>query len=318
MENQETVVTQTTQPAETTSTQTASNAIDTATVDAKTQGAEIPQGQAASTAYVPNYKFKVGDEEKEFDDFVRPIIDRKDVEEKLREIYTKAHGLEPAKARLKTELDDVRAEAGTFKEKYANLQTSLGRLSHLVNTDDFDSFFQSLKIPEQKLFKWMQRKIKEQEMPPEERQEIARQRNENARLYDLELQNKSLQEKIETWEKEQNYSRLNTIIAGPEVSPIAQAFDAKVGTPGAFYNEVLKRGVALYHIYGKDLPPDQVVADVMATIGKIVPVEQSAAGQDAAMSTKPAVIPNVSGKSTSPVKKAPRSLSELKQLAETM
>src|SRR5688500_3044500 len=51
---------------------------------------EVPQ-------YTPNYKFKVMDEEKEFDDFLKGAIKTKEDEEKLRDIVTKAYGLDAHK-----------------------------------------------------------------------------------------------------------------------------------------------------------------------------------------------------------------------------
>jgi hypothetical protein len=275
----------------------------------------IPQtGEQTENVYNPNYKFKVVDEEKEFDDFVKPIIKNKELEEKFRDLYTKAHGLEPMKTRLKSELEQIKSEASDFKTKHTNLIGQLDVLSHYVNAGDFDNFFKNLRIPEQAIYKWVQAKAREQDMSPEERADVQRRRDENERLYHLEKQNQDLMQRFEQAQVEQGQAQLRMILARPEVSSIQQAFDTQVGQPGAFMNEIIRRGVAYHALNGVDLPPEQVVQEVMQTFGKVV---NPMTGQTT-QAVKPAIIPNVAGKSSSPVKQAPKSIADLKKIAEAM
>lgn len=285
------------------------------------QGTETPAAAAVAQAYAPNFKFKVYDEEKEFDEFLRPVITNKDVEDKLRDLYTRAHGLDG----LKTKHEKLRAEYETLqpiKTKYGNLAESLGALSYYVGKDDFDSFFQTLRIPEDKIYKWVNRKLQEQEMSPEQKADLQARREEQHRLYMLEKQNQEALSRLESFESQQNRMQLDSVLAKPEISSVAQAFDTKVGRQGAFMEEVIKRGVTLYHMTGQDLPPEQVVQDLMQTIGKVV--EPMAASPQATQMTpnmgqaKPPVIPNIQAKSGSPVRKSPRSIEDIRKLASTM
>lgn len=320
---------------ETTQTETTGQVAQTTEVQAQTPSVESTQGTAEKTettaaqataaavaqAYAPNFKFKVYDEEKEFDEFVRPVITNKEAEEKLRDLYTRAHGLDG----LKTKHEKLRAEFETLqpiKTKYGNLAESLGALSYYVGKDDFDSFFQTLRIPENKIYQWVQRKIQEQEMSPEQKADLQARREEQQRLYVLEKQNQEAMARLESFESQQNRLQLESVLAKPEISTVAQAFDTKVGRQGAFMEEVIKRGVTLYHMTGQDLPPEQVVQDLMQTIGKVI--EPMAASPQATQMTsnmgqaKPPVIPNIQAKSVSPVKKAPRSIEDIRKLASTM
>lgn len=286
-----------------------------------TANAQATDGAAGVVGeYTPNYKFKVGEEEKEFDEFVRGAIKDSESEKKLRDLYTKAHGLDSLKTRLTGEVESWKGKAGEHVEKYSQLSQSLSNLSHMVNRGDFDSFFDALKIPEAAVYKWVNRKIQEQEMSPEQKADLARQREEGNRLFALERQNQDLMQRQQSFQLEQNRMLLDATLSQNDVAPIAQAFDEKVGAPGAFRNEVLKRGVALYHIHGRDLPPAEVVQDLLQTMGKVFQPGQVVQGGQThvAPGQKPPVIPNVSAKSGSPVKSAPKSIKELKERASLM
>lgn len=274
----------------------------------------------ATTEYAPNFKFKVYDDEKEFDDFVRPLITNKEMEEKVRDLYTKAHGLDGLKTRhekLRTDYEGVLP----VKQKYENLSETLGTLSHYVNKDDFDSFFQTLRIPEDKVYKWVAKKLQEAEMTPEQRAETEARRAEQHRLYQLEKQNEMAMSRLEAFEAQQNRAQLESVLAKPEIASVAQTFDAKVGRQGAFMEEVIKRGVTLYHLTKQDLSPEQVVQDLMQTLGKVIePMAASPQGQPTSMGgqAKPPVIPNIQSRSVSPVKKTPRTIDELRKLSAGM
>lgn len=307
------------------STTDANEAAVTEASASATENTQQADGQAAANAiaeqaqFTPNFKFKVGDEEKEFDEFVRGAIKDAETEKKIRDLYTRAHGLEPLKTRLTGEVESWKTKTTEAVQKYGALSESLQALSHYVNKGDFDSFFGALKIPEQAVYKWLQGKIQEQDMTPEQRANLVRQREESQRLYMLERQNQELMQKQQAFQVEQNLSLVDSTINSPEVSAIAQAFDQKVGTPGAFRNEVLKRGVALYHLHGRDLSPAEVVQDLLATMGKVIgPVTQTAQTQTPAATQKPPIIPNIAARSNSPVKTAPKSIKELKERAASM
>jgi hypothetical protein len=68
-------------------------------------------------AWKPSFKFKVKDKELEFDDFVKPIIKTKDLEQKFKDLYEKAHGL-----------DEVKTSRETFKQQVKSGRASTARL----------------------------------------------------------------------------------------------------------------------------------------------------------------------------------------------
>ena len=100
-------------------------------------------GSLTEQTYTPNYKFKVLDTEKEFDEFIRPIIKDKDSEEKLRDLYTKAHGL-----------DTVKNKYEETKEQLNEREEVLNRLFSLKEAPTYDDLFNSMGLDKKKVLEY--------------------------------------------------------------------------------------------------------------------------------------------------------------------
>jgi hypothetical protein len=101
----------------------------------------------------PNYGFKVKDEEHEFDDWVRPAIQSKEHEEKLRELYTKAFGLDGVKSRLEENerrFQDVHGKYSSVNTQYEQMQNGLQKLGDL-REKDFSTFRKVWQIPDHRI-----------------------------------------------------------------------------------------------------------------------------------------------------------------------
>jgi hypothetical protein len=289
-----------------------------ATPSATSASATANANAVIPNQFTPNYKFKSGDFEGEVDEMFRPLIKDADTEKKIKDLFTKAHGLDTVKTRLTGEVESWKGKATESVEKYSALSQSLASLSHHVNRGDFDSFFAALKIPEAQIYKWLQGKVKEQDMSPEEKAERARVRQEGTQLFQLQQQNQILMQNQQRFQEEQSKAALESALTSPDVSALAQQFDTQVGVQGAFRKEVIKHGYTMYLLNGNvDPHPNDVVKDLMGTLGKIIQPQQANGGMQtnnqAGASQKPPIIPNVAGKSASPVKSAPRSIKELRE-----
>jgi len=116
--------------------------------------------------------------------------------------------------------------------------------------------------------------------------------------------------------------QLDVSLSKPDVSRFAEAWDSNSGQAGAFRQFVIEEAKKVYYDTQQDLSPDQAIAMVMQRFGKFLnvgdttmqaPQAQSIQSQQA----KP-VIPNVTGKASSPIKKVPKSLDDLRRLAKEM
>lgn len=278
--------------------------------------AEVPP------AYQPNYKFKYLDGdgktrvEKEFDELLRPHIKDVEVEKKIRELYEKAAGLDYTKASR----EKIRLEAETVRAENFETKKALNILSTYVQNDDMQSFFESLKIPEDKVLKYALSRIQYRELPPEKRAEYDQMRSTKQRAALLTEENQRLSNQYMEAQSQTRAQQLDGALAESNVSQIAQVFDARIGVPGAFRDEVIKRGQMHWALYKKDLPADQAVKEVLQIVGgqmpatPNVPATPGTAQAHQSQEKKP-IIPNIQGKGTSPAKKLIRSVADLKKLA---
>lgn len=271
--------------------------------------AETPVAQ-----YQPNYKYKVNDQDKEFDEFIKSSIKDKETEEKARKLYADAYGLEA----IKPKYDD-------FKKKYPELENNYNQLNTAVSEvldlgeKDLGMFFERLKIPEERVAQWMLERIRKMELPPEQKQMYDQ--FEETRRQNFLLQ-KQFQELSGQTQAQQVHARTLELESGlqrPEVSSFASAFDAARKQPGAFRNEIQEWGLYEWKVNGKDISAQEAIQRVMSRYsGMITP---AAIGADPAQQTieKPLpVIPRLQGKAVSATGKQVRSIADIRKKAEEL
>lgn len=282
-------------------------------------------------AYVPNHKYKVSGVEKEFDEAIKALIKDKDTEEKVRKLYADAAGVVP----LKRDFDRISAQHKEVNEKYTLLDRDIRLLSHHVKNQDFDSFFGDLQIPQEAVFSWVEQKLKEMELPQPMQEQLERQRNVSRKAFLLQEENQGYQQSAQHQQVQARTYELDTELLKPEVAQVAQDFDARVGRPGAFRDECMHRGALAWHIGKKDISATEAVGQVMSLIGRVIspapqapqapatgqqPPQVPSNAQPASTATAPVLppptIPNMSGSTTSPIRQAPKSIADLRQMAK--
>ncbi len=296
--------------------------VEASSTNESTDGGETTETETPATpAYVPNYKLKVYDQETELNDpFLKDLIKDADSEKKVKEIAQKYLGF-----------DTVKEKNQKVTEEYKNYQASsqpilqvYNQYSKLASAGDLDGIFQLLKIPEQEIFKYAVQKAEEAQMSPDQRMYLQQQRQTFRNNQSLEEQNQSLQTQHEQQRSELRTMELNFVMARPDVHSTAQAYDTRMGQPGAFRQLVREKGLA-HHMSTKgkeDLSADQAVMEVMKYIGVLVTPQQAQASAQQGMAPNvalipqhnaPPIIPNVTGRGTSPVRKQVRSIADLKK-----
>lgn len=281
------------------------------------------EGSAAGTAlppYTPNFKFKYAvdgekQQEGEFDDLFKPLIKDAETEKKVRELFAKAHGLDF----IKSDRDRIKGEYDPLVEKHTSITNSLSQLSGFVRQGDFQSFFEALQIPEQAVLKYALERVQYHKMDPAQRAQLDEHRRQTTQAMALQQQNEQLQTQMRQLSATQRATELDTTLGRPDIAAHIQNFDTRAGKPGAFRDLVIQRGQYYALAQGVDMPPAQVVADVLAMIGAQVTAGGQAQGNGAAPPStngqRPPVLPNVSGKGTSPAKRTYTSTDDLRKRA---
>lgn len=270
--------------------------------------------------YTPNFKFKAADKEHEFDAVFKDAIKNEAQEKKLRELYEKATGLD----HVKSERERFRSSYKDLESQHSVLNRGLDQLSTMLEKKDYQGFFNSLKIPEQEVLQYALSRVKYRELPPEQRQQMDQQYESQQRLVHLEQANEQLITGYQQQLVQHRANELDGYIGRPEVNQVASAYDTRAGRPGAFREEVIRRGQYYASISGEDVPVERAVREVMSLVGHVaapasavVDTQNPQNVQATPAGAKP-VIPNIKGRGTSPAKKVIRSIDDLRKLGQSM
>lgn len=271
--------------------------------------------------WTPNYSYKVKDSEKEFDEWARPLVQNKEIEEKFRDVFSKAQGLEE----VKTSRDSLKEELSAIKPDYERITSTIASLNTMVEKNDYRSFFEALQVPKEAILRYAVDELKYQEMPAEERAMIDQRRSEGERLRQLEDQNNYLTEEYKGVIQNQMQNELQSQLTKPEIAKLASDYDSRMGQPGAFQREVINRGALHEQLHKQTLSATQLVEDFARMLGGVQQPQAQTAPQIGSGQTpvvRPqdkVVLPNVLGASgSSPSKKQPRSIEDLRELRRQM
>jgi len=276
--------------------------------------AEVPHGEEE---WNPDYTFKVMDEEKSFDDWIKPVVNKENYDQ-IKDLYEKAYGLDHVKAKNSQLKNDV-TRLNESEQKLNQQNQSLAYIGSLIQNKDWHNFFTELKIPEQEVMKYALDRVNYQDLSPEQKQEYDGNIESRQRLRTLEQQNQQFQQQLQNQQIQARSSEIDSYLNSPQYSNVVQDFDNRAGQPGSFRNELIRRGQMAYQATGQDPTTKQLVDEVVKLYGGQVndgtvnPINQSQQ-QNVVQTSKP-VIPNLRSGGSSPARKLPRSIEDLKKAA---
>ena len=280
-------------------------------------GAEAAAQEAVEQQWQLNPKLKAYDKEYEIPEEFRGLFN-KDNYDKLKDVFERHFAFDTIKDKYKSANEKFTEVSG----KYETISKNLDRLSKFVQNGDFDSFFNSIKIPEEAIQKWIYNKIQMRDLPPEQQSLYTKNSEYQRQMMTLQEQYEEMQNKLQSMEQakqeqviQQRHSELDSTIGSPDYKSLAESYDARVGKPGAFKEEVILRAAAVANATGKDLSVKEAVAE----FAKLVAWNNQNSGQQAVAAktgnSRP-TIPSVSGKASSPVAPQVKSIDDLKKLSK--
>lgn len=274
---------------------------------------------AEEPEYVPNYKFKVLDEEREFDEFIRAAV-TKDNEGQIRELYEKAHGLE----HVKTKHQDATQKLSKVEGDYGQFQAEIKEILGFRDTD-LGIFFDKVKLPKQAVAQWVLSELQKEELPEGHKKVYNELDGLKREVHNLKKANSDLDELRINELVQAHSNQLNQELTQPDVAPLVSAFDTRLAKPGAFRDMVIRHANAeLEQSKGaRDLSPGDAVKEVINILGLQTQASSpnatpngSAAAPKVVKDAPPVVLPNLGSGTRSATRKQPRSLDELRKMAE--
>ena len=301
--------------------------IDPATVTGDKHGEPGEGEEPAKTAdeYIANLKYKVLDQEKEFPEFLKGAIKDAETEKQVRELFEKADGLDIVKPKY----TELKQEHTQLREKFGNVMGGLEHVRDLYNRGDYDGFFQKMQIPFNTLLQYVAEKIQYQELPPEQQRVIDARKHSDREAYANENRATDLESRLYQQSVDMKGQMLELALERADVKSFAQTFEEKTGK--SFRDAVIDHGEAAHVNRSLDLSPQQVIQELMSHYGKLLtpapaPTAPAAQGQAqpgtppaSAPTRQPPVIPNVSGRQTSPTGNSkPKNLDDLRKIRSEM
>lgn len=261
-------------------------------------------------AYSPNFKYKVGDKEHEFDEWIRPAVKTKEQEEKLRDYYTKAFGIDA----VKEDREKIKGEASTYSKKYSELETAVQNTLKPLKTGDLGSFFKALNIPQEAVYKYVHDQLNYQDLPPDQKVQIDQQREIQQRAQQYEERYNQQTQRSQELEVRLLTNELEFELSKPEIKEMSQVYQERTGK--SFRDEIIRQGDLMARTYGKVYAPREVISELAATVGKLMgPLGQQAPAQQQVPGPAKPTLPNIQGRATTPVKAKVQTLDDLKKLA---
>lgn len=274
--------------------------------------------------YAPNFKFKAMDKMHEIEDWARPFIKDEVTEKAFRKLHEKAYALEDLRAQKESFRTQVEQMQPQVQEMAGQLQT----FNALKQQGDYDNLFKFLGIGNEQILNHAQRILDVMKMSPEQRQDFDQQNQIREQAFQYQNQNQQLQQMFQQQAVQTRTLELNYVLDKPENKKVAEAWDSKMGTPGAFVDLVKREAFNNVQLTGTDWTAEQAVQHAVNNFGKILTFEQAnAQGQVAQPGAQTSatqgqqqapIIPHVAGKGGSPLKKKPKSIADLKALAKSM
>lgn len=303
----------------------------TAAADSKEAVAPVvedadPTGKEVATpiAYKAREKFKVMDpesnEQKEYDvpEYLKGAMKDAVTEKEVIALLEKAYGIEPIKA-LRTY---AQKERDQVKSEFSKVQKSIQDIRTTYQRGDIDAFLEKLAIPQERMLQWALDKVNYSQLPPEQQKVLDERTHAQRRAWEAEQQAQGYGNQLQEQVRQAKSMLLEAGLARPDVKTFAEAYDARVGKTGAFAAEVVKEGEYEWiQSQGKvDLTPDQAIERAKSKwqnfIQPMAATTQAPAAQVVSAKDKPTVIPNISGKSQSPMRSKVRSVEDLKKLRD--
>jgi len=282
-------------------------------------GVESPEPASEEPEYQPNYSFKVKDDEHEFDEWVRPSITSKEHEDKLRDLYTKAYGLDSVKSRaddFERKYSDVNGKYGSLNQQWEQMSNGLQKINDMKEKD-FGTFRKVWQIPDHKILEAAS-EIMQYMQNPELKAQYDANQERSIQMLQQEQSLSQYTQQTQQMQRQMHDMKMMQAYSDPEVSRFEKEFDKRMGA-GAFKKEVNDYGSLQFH-NGQYLEPSAVVGSTYQRMKSLlgeVQAQQTEVPQVPQRAS--ASLPNLgSGKTGSAVKKRLQSTDDLRKLAASM
>jgi hypothetical protein len=234
--------------------------VDEKTGEASQTEVAAPEAKAEEQSFQPNLKYTVYDQEREFPDWAKPLVTSKESEENLRDLFTKADGLDEMKTtqrRVVEERDGFRAAVDEHVQKVQDLVK--------LRNQSLPLFFEKTGVTEQAVLNYARQRLEamSDETGGLERAWRAERENERSSWDRAQSQVQTQQAGASAF-KTLHEQAVQTTFSSPEVKSFEEAFDRSAGKAGSFKAAFQQMGEMIHRTEnGRYAVPGEVAQRLM-------------------------------------------------------
>lgn len=270
--------------------------------------------------YEPNYGFSAYGKDYQFDEWAQGLVNKEN-EEHFRDLYSKAYGLDEMKTRYNTQ----EQELANVRDGANKISTHYEELSHLFE-NDFDGYLKKVGA-EKKVWEWVENQLAMENMTDQQKAVYQQKQDLASSNFELQKELKELQQFKSNYEQQENQKAVNEVIGvlnDEKHVTIVNEYDAQMGYPGAFAEEMVAVANQVYQRTSQSLTPAEAMD---LTLKKLNRAPASQPTQENLQASQPqdtknlvaepkVTIPNVTG-AGAPIQKR-LSVRELREKAKSM
>lgn len=263
-------------------------------------------------AYDPSFTYTVRDEQREFDERIRGAIKDKETEDLIRDLYTRADGLDGYKEKLSKRDSEYNA----LYEQSEALTSGYKTLLDMRNSKDYRGLAEALGLDHDFIVNWGLETIKEEELPEEQKVALNKQREMEAQIKQYESQISDYERVSQEQQVQRDLMEIRNLASSDAYSGIVKAMEEK-GLD--FLGTVSAEGHKMYLQTGQEPTVRSVVDKVAQQYQWLAQMQQQpepvAVPQQ--QQTQP-TLPSVDGANQAVVDKPIASMADLKKLADSI
>ena len=226
---------------------------------------QAEETEQTQSEWQPDYSYAVKDDQFEFDELVKSAVTSKEAEEHLRQLYTKAYGLDHVKhslERTEKEVSDWRDKATSYMEEAELAKQSTEGLKNLAKTD-FPSFAHLMGIDDNTILRYANNRLDYSEKPDHEKRAIDEDMERRSTSYQSNAQLDQLRKQNERLMQERHNDMMSRAMSQPEINDFAKRFDQRMGE-GAFKKQVRNYGSTQWQTSKQYVEPSVAVQTIYA------------------------------------------------------
>lgn len=264
---------------------------------------------------------------KEFEvpELLKGVVKDEKAEKYVKDILERSYGIDS----LKDRHTELKSNHEQLQQTYGSIMSTVETMREAYKKGDLDTVFESLTISPEKVLQWAVQKVELSQLPHEQRRAYEEKVAAEKRAMELERQTQHHSQEAAKTQQQYLSQILDMVLERPDYGAVAQAYDSRKGSQGAFRDLVVRMGQSEFALSGKILNPMEATQKALELLGESLtttakpaaevetPAQQATPQQMAKPEKK--VIPNLAGaKASAPAKKKISSLDDIKKARDAI